>query len=261
MSIIIPTYMSKEQLKRINEKIPVSKRSRLMSQFILENEYTLPTTKNGLQKIIEWEQEEEKVILPIFFSEEAARIIDDHVQKLKKEMVKHKLQAYVGRSTIIRAILDNFADFVEAHPIEESEKQFILIHMPEGTKEKLDSHIDKMERSHTIDFFLSEEYEKPAVGVESLKARLKGEKEKLPLYLGLESLEKAERIAESYGGQKVKKTHIIRDAIFRLMDRLDIENPKKKELEKTLERTLDEIIKHSNPEEINEILAKYNIKD
>lgn len=261
MSTIIPAYLSKQQLKRINEHIPVSKRSRLISEFILEHKFQLPGTKEKIEKILEWEENAEKVILPIFFSESAVRTIDEQVQQLKEQMQKFQISGYVGRSTIIRFILEDFATYVQEHSFEESEKQFILIHVPAGTKKKLDEQIDKMERSHTIDSFLSEAYLAPEVSVQALKARFKGEKEKIALYLSLESLEKAERIAESFSGQKVKKTHIIRDAIYQLMEQLDIESPKKRELEETLTRTLDDLMKHADPGEIKEILARYNTKE
>lgn len=261
MSTIIPAYLSKQQLKRINDHIPVSKRSRLISEFIIEHKFDLPDTREEIVQIIEWEEDIEKVILPIFFSESAVRRIDEQVLQLKEQMLKFKISAYVGRSTIIRFILDDFAKYVQEHSFQESEKQFILIHVPAGTKKKLDEQIDKMERSHTIDSFLSEVYQMPNVDVQTLKARFKGEKEKIPLYLSVESLEKAENIAESFSGQKVKKTHIIRDAIYQLMEQLDIESPKKRELEETLTRTLDDLMKHADPSEIKEILARYNTKE
>lgn len=260
MSIIIAANLQKDTLKEINKYIPVSRRSKLISQYIEQDSYVLPNTEKGIRNIIEWDKTSEMVIQPIFLSPEAAHKIDQIIDELEKKIVSFGLSGdLVGRSMVIRAITKSFADYVKNNPVEEQETQFFIVQVVKGTKERLSEHIDKMERSSTINQYILDEYE-PSTDIKSLKARLSDERERITLYLDVENvLKKVEDIAESYGSN-VKKTHIVRDAIYQLIEQLETLQPKKRGLEKSLSRAIEEIAKHANPSEVRELLEKYTPK-
>jgi predicted house-cleaning noncanonical NTP pyrophosphatase (MazG superfamily) len=251
--------LSKNTLEEINKHIPVSRRSKLLSQYIVDGLYTLPDSKEEIQEIIEWKNDDEMVIVPMFFAEEAAAKIDALLEELKGKVEKYDLYAELGRSMILRAITKNFAEYVKLNPIENPEKKFFIVEVPVGTKERIGKHIDKMERSSTINQFILDEY-KPINDVDMLKKRLPVERERLSILIELDVVDYAEDVANRIG-QKVKITHIIRNAISQLVERLESEQPKKHDLENKLTRTLEEIAKHASPNEIRELLEKYAPKD
>lgn len=260
MSIIVTASISKRILSQINKYIPASRRSKLISQFILDNLYSLPTTKKAIEDLLAWDSEEEMVIQPIFLSEEAATQIDSLLENLQKKVDEYHLyNTTLNRSMLIRDITRVFAEYVKENPVEKVDSQFIIVNVPKGTMERLSQHIDKMERSSTINHFILEEY-KPKSDVKTLKEALPQERERLALYIDEPTLDRINEIIESYG-PTVKKTHIIRDAVYRLIEILETDKPKKKELEKTLYRTIEEIAKHAKPEEIRELLKKYSPKE
>ncbi|KAB2329474.1 hypothetical protein [Bacillus mesophilum] len=262
MSIVIPAYLLKKQLKQINDCIPVSRRSRLISDFILSHKLEFPDSPDELKKLSEWEPDGETVIVPMFFSDAAATIIDGYVKKLKSLLDQQNIPAYIGRATVIRFILDAYAEYLKDNPIKSSEKQFFVVHVSSDVKDKLDHYIDKMERSSTIDGYISEEYKGPGPGVTAkhIKARIAGEKVQLPLYLDVETIDRATDIANQFVGQHVTKTHIIRHAINELLNVLEKENPRKKVLQNKLQSNLDELMKHAEFDEIQEMLELYKTK-
>lgn len=257
MTIIISANIPKKILQQINQYIPGSRRSKLLSQFIIDYLYELPTSKEELEEIIQWNKDEEMVIQPLFLAEEALHKIDGYLNQLKDSAMKYGIETeHLARSIMIRAITKEFAKYVRENPVEKQETKFVHIFMPAGTKAELDKHIDKMERSSTINQFILDEYV-PKADVKTLKAALPEKREKLSVYLDTKTtLERVEEIANEYG-QNVKKTHIIRDAVYGLIEQLKSVQPKKSDLEKTLERTLTEMYKHSDATEIKELLEKY----
>lgn len=260
MSVVIPAHLSKNIIEQINKYIPSSRRSKLLSQFIIDGHYSLPETKEGIQEITDWQKGEKMIVQPIFFAEEAAYQIDELLKELDNKISFYDLPVdMLGRSMILRAITKDFAEYVKKNPTAATETEYFNLFVPQGTIARLDEHIDKMERSSTINQFILEEY-KPIKDEKTLKTKLPFHRERLAMNLETEStLKKVIEIAESYGGN-VTKTHIIRDAIYQLSERLEASQPKSKGLEKTLSRTLDEIAKHSNPDEIRELLEKYTPK-
>ena len=260
MSIIIAANLQKDTLKQINNHIPVSRRSKLLSQYIEQDIYVLPQTEKDIRNIIEWDKDAEMVIQPIFLSPAAAHKIDQIIDELERKIVSFGLSGdLVGRSMVIRAITKSFADYVMKNPVEELETTFFIIQVEKGTKERLSEHIDKMERSSTINQYILDEYV-PNADAKTLKAKIPDNRERITLYLDVENvLKKVEEIAESYGS-KVKKTHIVRDAIYQLIERLETLQPKKQGLEKSLSRAIEEIAKHANPDEVRELLEKYSPK-
>lgn len=260
MSIITPVYISKSLIKEINKYIPTSRRSKLLSQYIIDGHYSLPKNKEGIREIIEWEKSEVMIIQPFFFAEEAVYQIDNFVKDLEDKIDFYDLTVdMLGRSMILRSIIKDFAEYVRENPIAESKTQYFNLYVAEGTIDRLDLHIDNMERSSTINQFLLEDY-KPLKSVKTLKSKVPERRERLAISIETEfSLKRVEEIVESYG-DNVTNTHIIRDAIYQLTERLEDSQPKKQELEITLSRTLEEIAKHTNPAEIRELLEKYSPK-
>lgn len=257
MSIIITANLTKATLNKINEYIPPSRRSKLLSDYILHDMYKLPNDKEGVESIIEWPEGEEMVIQPIFFSEASAHKIDGLLSDLNSLVSRYQFKGVnLGRSMLIRAITKDFAEYVKQNPIEDPETQFLVVQMPKGTKDRLSKHIDKMERSSTLNQFIMNDY-KPNKSAKELKRRLPDDREILSLILDVDTtLKYVNEIADDYGFN-VKKTHIIRDAIFQLIDCLEAEQPKKHSLESKLSRTLEELAKHADPDEIRELLEKY----
>lgn len=254
MTIIISAYLPKKTLKEINKYIPGSKRSKLLSQFIIDDLYKMPESKEGLEEILELEKEEEMVIQPFFLAEEALYKIDTYIDELRKKLGETHFNRY--RSMMIRAIIKEFAKYVKENPVEKQETQFHHVFVPAGIKKRLDKHIEPMERSSTINNFILDEYV-PNVDSVTLKKPLPKERDQFSIYLDVNTtLQKVDEIAKEYG-ENVKRTHITRDAVYQLLERLEAEKPKKTHLEKALERTLKEIYKHAQPEEIREMLENY----
>lgn len=256
MTIIISAYLPKKTIKEINKYIPGSKRSKLLSQFIIDDLYKVPETKEGLEEILDLNKDEEMVIQPLFLAEEALYKIDSYIDEVREKLVEETDNFNRYRSMMIRAITNEFAKYVKENPVEKQKTQFHHVFVPAGIKERLDKHIEPMERSSTINSFIIDEYV-PKVDTATLKKPVPKERDQFSIYLDVNTtLSKVDEIAREYG-DNVKRSHITRDAVYQLLEHLEAEKPKKNHLEKTLERTLKEIYKHAQPNEIKEILGKY----
>lgn len=250
---VISVMIDKNILDEINENIVESKRSKLIDKFIIE-QYQLPDDKEELLKINDFQKTDNMVIQPFSIS-------DDSVYKLNQLIFEYKNKSQSDKepniSMIFRDILYKFNDYVRLNPIEPKELHFVHLSISPELKEEMDYYIPKMDRSTIINEFIVEHYQTKE-SINKLK-EVPSKKKKIGIYLTDESLEKLDSIVGSYKNN-VRRTHIIRDVLSKLVKHLEINDIKGKKLKKKVKRTLEDLYKH-NPEEANRILEEYAKKN
>lgn len=255
--------LRKGQIERFNQVVPESLRSRLLRKFIL-NEYELPTDGSELVSLFTEPLQEESEVYPFRLSEEVLERLDFLVNKVNKYGEKGLASPKtVNRSAIMRDIMDRIIEKYEKNPVSERKWKMKLIrYVPSRHKQLLKKYIDQREISAVLEDFILEEYKGPSVPAKELKRIPEEETEDLMITIS-EDVEEylKDMISQHYDKDKVKLTHILRDAINQMVKKLEDENPQKKALELRLKHTIEKLMQYSTPEEVQELLENYNTKE
>lgn len=206
----------KEQIETFTQIVPHTLRARTICKF-LKNEYLPPKVFNTR---VEFEAE----VYPI-------RMDQDSILKLDTIMIEDSKrgtgsQKDISRSVIMRDVFNQFIMEYKSKPIPKPERKRTLLHVAEGTIDTLAQYIGKYERNRTIEEFILEEYNGPKASTEELKQKLGNEPELMPITLDEGIFETLQEIADEYG-YGVKRSHILRDVINQLSEKLKVENHNK----------------------------------
>lgn len=247
---VISVLLDKKLLQDINENIIEAKRSKLVDRFLLE-QYRLPSAKEELMKIGEYQQSEDMVIQPFSLSDEAAYKLDKLILEYKSKIIVPKEPT---RSMLFRDVLQQFCTYVSLNPLnDEQELKFVHLNIAPEIKTKIEHYLPKMERSQFINDFIMEKYI-PEGNINKLK-EVPSKKKKMGIYFKDEALEKLDIIVDSFKGG-VKRTHIIRDLLNKISHYLEENDIKGEVLEKNFRRSLEDLYSH-NPEKVDRILEEY----
>lgn len=248
---VISVLLDKKLLDDINQNIIESRRSKLIDKYLIE-EYQLPNEKEELIKIAELQQTDNMIIQPFSLSDEAMFKLDKLIQEFKSKLT---MQREATRSMIFRDVLYQFRNYVKLNPIVEAEElQFVHLTIAASIKEKIDHYITKRDRSQIINDFIINHYVIGNENVNKLK-EVPGQKRKVGIYFTSEAIQKLDSIVNSFNGN-IKRTHIIRDVLDKLVIYLEENDLKGKILEKKVKMSLDVLYNH-DPKEFERILEEY----